>query len=74
MSLCYCEEKINKEFLIDSLKELINDGYYTLDKLFYIKGQNQEKITELKSINSAIQSEIIGSEMKNNVEKKRNRL
>lgn len=72
--IAYCKEKIDKEFLVNSLKELVNDGYYTTDRLFYIKGQNQEKITELKAIHADIQSKIIGSEMKNNVEKKRNRL
>lgn len=72
--VAYCKEKIDKEFLVNSLKELVNDGYYTTDKLFYIKDQNQEKITELKAIHAEIQSEIIGSEMKDNIERKRNRL
>lgn len=72
--VAYCKEKIDKEFLVNSLKELVNDGYYATDKLFYIKDQNQEKITELKAIHAEIQSEIIGSKIRNSVEKKRNRL
>lgn len=72
--VAYCKEKIDKEFLVNSLKELVNDGYYATDKLFYIKDQNQEKIIELKAIHAEIQSEIIGSKIRNSVEKKRNRL
>ena len=39
-----------------------------------MKIYGKEIVTELKAIHSEIQSEIIGSEMKNNIERKRNRL
>lgn len=73
--LAYYYKKIGEDFFRYSLIELIKNGYHTLETMYdNMKIYGKEIVTELKAIHSEIQSEIIGSEMKNNVEKKRNRL
>lgn len=73
--LAYYYKKICGDFFRYSLIELIKNGYHTSETMYdNMKIYGKEIVTELKAIHSEIQSEIIGSEMKNNIERKRNRL
>jgi len=73
--LAYCHKKIDENFLRHSLIELIKNGYHTSETMYdNMKIYGKEIVTELKAINISIQNEIIENEIKNSVEKKRNRL
>ena len=73
--LAYCNKKIDENFLRHSLIELIKNGYHTSETMYdNMKIYGKEIVTELKAIHAEIQNEIIGSKIRNSVEKKRNRL
>lgn len=73
--LAYYHKKIGEDFFRYSLIELIKNGYHTSETMYdNMKIYGKEIVTELKAIHAEIQSEIIGSKIRNSVEKKRNRL